>query len=453
MKSVNPSIGEVIHDYSPHSEQQIATSIENAQACFLEWKQEPFAHRAALMREAAAVLRRYKNKFALLMAEEMGKVIREGEAEIEKCASVCEYYAQHAEAMLADEHIKTEARSSYISYRPIGVVLAIMPWNFPFWQVFRFAAPNLMAGNVGVLKHASNVSGCALAIEEIFREAGFPQGCFTTVLVSGAEAESIIEHPFIRAVTLTGSCEAGRKVAAKAGACLKKTVLELGGSDAYVVLSDADLKSAAKECAKSRLINAGQSCVAAKRFIVHSSVRTKFEKYFVAYLETIITGDPQDAKSGIGPMARVDLRDALHEQVQKSIAQGAKLLLGGTVPPGKGAFYLPTVLTSVTPGMPAFDEELFGPVAAIIEAKDEEEAFALANASSFGLGSAVFTSDTQRGEKLARTKLDAGQAFVNSLVRSDPRLPFGGVKDSGYGRELSALGIKEFVNAKTIYVA
>lgn len=453
MKSINPSTGELIHDYPAHSGEQVLASIENAQSCFLQWKEEPFVHRATLMCKAATVLRGHKTKLAMLMADEMGKPLREGIAEVEKCAIVCEYYAQHAETVLADEPIKTEASTSYITYQPIGIVLAIMPWNFPFWQVFRFAAPNLMAGNVGMLKHASNVPGCALAIEQVFLEAGFPRGCFSTLLVGGAEAETIIEHPLVRAVTLTGSCEAGRKVAAKAGACLKKTVLELGGSDPYVVLSDADLKMAAVECAKSRLINSGQSCIAAKRFIVLSSVRQEFEKHFVEYFKTIVAGDPKDPDSGIGPMARVDLRNELHSQVEKSVSHGARVLLGGKVPSGKGAFYPPTVLTSVKPGTPAFDEELFGPVAAIIEAKDEEEAFTLANATSFGLGSAVFTSDTARGEKLAKSKLEAGQAFVNALVRSDPCLPFGGVKDSGYGRELSTLGIREFVNAKTIYVA
>ncbi len=452
MKSINPATGETIREYAPHTEQQIAGRIAHAHACFLEWKEVPFAKRAAPMRAAAGVLRKRQAELAILMAEEMGKPLKEGGQEIEKCATACEYYAGNAEELLADEHIKTEARSSFVTYQPLGVILAIMPWNFPFWQVFRFAAPHLMAGNAGVLKHASNVSGCALAIEEIFHEAGFPEGCFTTLLVSGAEVDKVIENSHIRAVTLTGSSEAGKAVAAKAGAYLKKTVLELGGSDPYVVLPDADIKAAATECAKSRLVNAGQSCIAAKRFIVVSSVREEFERHFLAYFKTIVMGDPRDVTTTMGPLARADLRDTLQKQVVESLAGGAKLLLGGKAPEGKGAFYPPTILTAVKPGMPAFDEELFGPVAAIVEAKDEEEAFTFANRSRFGLGSAVFTSNMERAAMLAK-KLDAGQAFVNALVRSDPRLPFGGVKESGYGRELSALGIKEFVNAKTVYVA
>lgn len=452
MQSINPATGDIIREYRPFTEAQIENCLTKAQQCFTQWKTESFSKRASLLAKAAGLLRERKTALAALMADEMGKLLSDGEAEIEKCAGVCDYYAKNAESFLQDEIIKTEARKSFITYQPLGVILAVMPWNFPFWQVFRFAAPNLMAGNVGVLKHSSNVCGCALAIEEVFRDAGFPEGCFNTLLVSSKSVDNIIAHPVIRAVTLTGSTAAGKAVAKKAGECLKKTVLELGGSDAYVVLADADVEKAAVECAKSRLINAGQSCIAAKRFIVVSSVKAAFEKHFIAYFKTIHAGDPKDKASGMGPMARHDLRDALHKQVRQSIEKGAKLLLGGEIPQNKGAYYPPTILGNVKPGMPAFDEELFGPVAAIIEAKDEQDAFALANYTCFGLGSAIFTGNAQP-ETLARTALDAGQTFVNALVRSDPRLPFGGTKESGYGRELGHLGIREFVNAKTVYIA
>ena len=450
MKSINPTTGALIKEYTPYTEAEIKTRIEAAHACFTKWRHSTFAVRADHMKKAAALLRERQKELALLMAEEMGKVLKEGEAEIEKCASVCDYYAEHAEKFLADVPLESDAAKSFLTYQPIGVVLAIMPWNFPFWQVFRFAAPNLMNGNVGVLKHASNVSGCALAIEEIFHDAGFPEGCFTTLLVPGDKTTALIANDHIRAITLTGSNAAGKKVAAKAGECLKKTVLELGGSDAYVVLADADIKAAAVECAKSRLLNAGQSCIAAKRFIVVASAMQEFQKHFIAYFEKITVGDPRDAKTDIGPLARADLRDQLHEQVEKSIAQGASLLLGGIVPKDAGAFYPVTVLGDVKPGMVAFDEELFGPVAAFVTATDEAHAFELANLSQFGLGSAIFTGDTKRAEQLARTSIDAGQTFVNSFVKSEPRLPFGGTKQSGYGRELGDMGIQEFVNKKLV---
>jgi succinate-semialdehyde dehydrogenase/glutarate-semialdehyde dehydrogenase len=453
MKSVNPAEGITIQSYSPHSPAEVDRAITKAQAAFKQWREKGFAERIALLKRVAILLRARKATLAQLMAEEMGKVIKEGEQEIEKCATACDFYADHGPAMLADEPLVSEARSSFITYQPLGVILAVMPWNFPFWQVFRFAAPNLMAGNVGLLKHASNVCGCALAIETLFRDAGFPEGCFTTLLISSHDVERVIRHPTVVAVTLTGSAGAGRSVAAIAGSVLKKTVLELGGSDAYVVLADADIAKAAEECAKSRLLNAGQSCIAAKRFIVLSSVYKEFEKHFIHYFSNVRMGEPTDPHAQIGPLARVDLRDALHEQVERSIKRGAKLALGGKVPEGLGAFYPPTVLTNVNPGMPAFDEEMFGPVASLIEARDEDDAFSLANATSFGLGSALFTSDLKRGKELARTKLDAGQAFVNTLVRSDPRLPFGGIKESGYGRELGLYGLREFVNAKTVYIA
>jgi succinate-semialdehyde dehydrogenase/glutarate-semialdehyde dehydrogenase len=453
MQSVNPATGAVIQEYTPHTQADITLMLARAQDCFLLWRDTSFEERAAKLQKAGALLRERKPELAALMADEMGKVLKDGESEIEKCALACDHYAVHAQAMLADVIIPTEARASFVTYRPLGVILAIMPWNFPFWQVFRFTAPNLMAGNVGILKHASNVCGCALAIQQLLRDAGFPEGCFTTLLVPGDEVEKLIEHPYIAAVTLTGSALAGRAVAAKAGACLKKSVLELGGSDPYVVLPDADIAQAAQECARSRLTNVGQSCIAAKRFIVVSSVLEAFEKHFVDSFRAIRMGDPKDPATQIGPMARADLRDALHDQVRGSITLGARLLLGGEIPKQPGAYYPPTVLTHVKPGMPAFDEELFGPVAAIVAAANEEEAFGLANLSSFGLGSALFTSDLSRAWNLAKTSFDAGQTFVNTLVHSDPRLPFGGIKESGYGRELGTMGIREFVNAKTVYIA
>ncbi len=333
------------------------------------------------------------------------------------------------------------------------MILAVMPWNFPFWQVFRFAAPNLMAGNAGLLKHASNVQGCALAIEEVFRDAGFPEGLFKTLLIPGSRVDPVIEHPLVRGVTLTGSTPAGKAVASKAGEALKKTVLELGGSDPYVILEDADLESAAAVCATARLVNSGQSCIAAKRFIVVAGVREEFERRFVAAMAATKMGDPMEEDTVVGPQARADLRDELHDQVVRSIAAGARCILGGKIPEGPGAFYPPTVLTDVGPGMPAYSEELFGPVATLIPVENEEEALRVANDTSFGLGAAVFTRDVERGARIAREELEAGACFVNDFVRSDPRLPFGGVKESGYGRELSPFGILEFVNIKTVWVA
>jgi succinate-semialdehyde dehydrogenase/glutarate-semialdehyde dehydrogenase len=356
--------------------------------------------------------------------------------------------------MLADEPLALDgdARKAFVSYRPLGVVLAVMPWNFPFWQVFRFAAPTLMAGNGAVLKHASNVSGCALAIESVFREAGFPENLFRTLLLSSERVQKVIEHPAIRAVTLTGSTPAGQAVASQAGAVLKKTVLELGGSDPYLVLADADLEPAVDACVTSRLINSGQSCIAAKRFVVVAEVRKQFERLFVESMAAKRLGDPLDDATDIGPQARADLRDELHRQVIASIEAGARCLLGGEVPDSPGAHYPATVLTDVAPGMPAYDEELFGPVAAIIPVADEEQAIAVANDSEFGLGAAIFSADTARAERLARDRLEAGSCFVNGFVRSDPRVPFGGIKHSGYGRELGAFGIREFVNIKTIWI-
>lgn len=428
------------------------SALEQIHSAFLEWRATGFAERTTLMRNAACLLREEVENHARLMTEEMGKPICNARAEIEKCAWVCDYYADNAEVFLQDEAFKTEASESYATFQPLGVILAIMPWNFPFWQVFRCAAPSLMAGNTIALKHASNVPGCALAIESIFERAGFPPSAFRTLLVGSKEVSAIIENPLVKAVTLTGSTEAGSVVSAKAGTLLKKTVLELGGSDAYIILEDADLESAIAACIASKLTNSGQSCIAAKRFIVVEPLKKQFVELFVNQMRATKMGDPMLEDTIVGPLARYDLRDNLHKQVQKSIDKGAKCLLGGEIPEGKGAFYPPTVLTNIKKGMPAYDEELFGPVAAIISAKDDEEAIKLANDSQFGLGAAVFTRDIEKGRQIAANEIEVGCCFVNDFVKSDPRLPFGGIKDSGYGRELSYYGIKEFVNIKTIVV-
>jgi len=398
------------------------------------------------------LLKTKKEELAMLMALEMGKVKREGIAEIEKCAWVCDYYAVNAESFLENEPIATEATKSYVSYQPIGTILAIMPWNFPFWQVFRFAAPTLMAGNTAVLKHASNVPGCAMAIEELFREAGFPENVFRSLLISSKQVAKVIQHKAVKAVSLTGSTPAGKSVATLAGAELKKCVLELGGSDPYLILEDANIEKAAKKCALGRLINAGQSCIGAKRFIVVEKVYAHFLELFTHEMTAADFGDPSDEESTIGPLARADLRDELHKQVVDSVAKGAEVIIGGEIPNRKGAYYPPTILENVQPGMPAYDEELFGPVASVIKVKDVKEAIAVANDTVFGLGAAVFTSNTKMGENIAEMQLEAGACFVNDFVKSDPRLPFGGIKTSGYGRELAEQGIKEFMNVKTVVV-
>lgn len=450
--TIDPTTGETIRVYTELSPGEAALIVENADNAFHSWRRTSFDERAALMRQAASILRAGADEFARLMAEEMGKPVRDGRAEAEKCAWVCDYYAENAGRFLAPEYVETDAQESFVTFQPLGVILAVMPWNFPFWQVFRFAAPALMAGNTAVLKHASNVPGCALAIEDIFRQAGFPEGVFRTLLVGSNQVDGIIEHPLVRAVTLTGSTPAGRAVAAKAGEMLKKTVLELGGSDAYVVLDDADLDHAVETCVSSRLINSGQSCIAAKRFIVTAKNREAFERRYVERMKRARVGNPLDEATEVGPQARADLRDDLQRQVEESVARGARLLLGGEIPDGPGAFYPPTVLTGVRRGMPAYEEELFGPVAAIIPVADEEEAIRVANDSVFGLGAALFTQDLERGRRLAAERIEAGTVVVNTFVRSDPRLPFGGIKESGYGRELSHYGIKEFVNIKTVYL-
>jgi succinate-semialdehyde dehydrogenase / glutarate-semialdehyde dehydrogenase len=453
LQSLNPSDGTLIREYPETSDAEVALALSEASVAFDSWRRTSFDERAAVLRRAGALLRERRDALARLMALEMGKPVTQGLAEADKCAGACDFYAERAERLLAPEAAATEASSSYVAFEPLGVVLAVMPWNFPLWQVFRFAAPALMAGNVGLLKHASNVTGCALAIEEILHAAGVPRGAFRTLVVPSSRVAGLIEAPQVAAVTITGSTPAGRAVAAKAGAELKKSVLELGGSDAYVVLEDADVDAAAEICAASRLINGGQSCIAAKRFVVVEPVRERFLERLVERMRTRRMGDPLDPATAVGPQARRDLRDELDRQVKASLAKGARARLGCAVPDGPGAFYPPSVLAGVTPGMPAFDEELFGPVAAVIAAKDEKDAIRLANHTVFGLGAAVFTADRARGERIARHELEAGSCFVNAPVRSDPRLPFGGIKQSGYGRELGAFGIREFVNVKTVYVA
>lgn len=449
----NPATGERLRDYQAMTTEEALDAANESHRAFLEWRRSSFEDRSTIMKRVAEVLRSRRGQLAELMALEMGKPITQGASEVDKCAWVCEHYAGHGAAYLEPESVATEASRSFVACRPLGVILAIMPWNFPFWQVFRFAAPALMAGNTALLKHASNVPGCALAIEDIFNEASLPSGVFRTVLIGSDEVGALIDHERIAAVTLTGSAPAGREVAARAGRALKKTLLELGGSDPYVVLENADIRGAARACVTGRLINSGQSCIAAKRFIVLESVREEFEQSVVEMMAAAAVGDPLDGKTEVGPLARSDLREELHGQVQRSIASGARCLLCGAIPDGPGFFYPSTVLTDVQPGMPAHDEELFGPVAAIVPVSDEKEALMVANSSSFGLGAAVFTSDSARGERLAVEELDAGCCFVNDFVRSDPRLPFGGIKESGYGRELAREGIREFVNIKTIWTA
>lgn len=452
LTSINPANNKLIKSYNEMTSEESSNIISLTNESFIKWKETSFKQRSELMKNAAKVLRENSEEYSVLMTLEMGKPIIQSRSEVEKCAWVCEYYADNAEKFLKDEIIKTDASNSFISYQPLGIVLAIMPWNFPFWQVFRFAAPNLMAGNAGLLKHASNVSGCALAIEDVFRKAGFPENLFRALLVTSKNVKEVIANEKVQAVTLTGSVPAGKSVASLSGSLIKKTVLELGGSDPYVILEDADLEKAALSCVTSRLINAGQSCIAAKRFIVVKSVYDEFEKLFFEIMSNKKMGDPLDVGNDLGPQASIALRDELHDQVLRSVKQGAEIILGGTIPETDGAFYPPTILRNVKPGMAAFDEELFGPVAALIKANDESDAINLANKSIFGLGAAVFTKDLKRGERIAKEKLNAGCCFVNDFVKSDPRLPFGGIKESGYGRELSPFGIKEFVNIKTVYI-
>lgn len=452
MKAINPATNELIKEYPEHTVAEVHDIIGMTDEAQKSWRTTTFAYRSQLMHQTAAVLRKNIDRYARLITVEMGKIISESKVEVEKCAWVCDYYADNAEKFLADEIVQTDASRSFVAFEPLGVVLAVMPWNFPFWQVFRFAAPAMMAGNGGVLKHASNVPGCALAIEEIFREAGFPENIFRTMMISSKLVEEAIRDWRVKAVTLTGSEPAGMSVASTAGRELKKTVLELGGSDPFIVLEDADLPACIATSATARMINAGQSCIAAKRFIVVESVVKEFEKQQTAIMQSLKIGDPLDPNTKVGAMARMDLLEELHEQVQHSIEMGARLLCGGKRVDRVGAFYEPTVLTNVKKGMPAYEQETFGPVSAIIPVKDAEEAIAVANDSVFGLGGSLWSKDLKKAEALAR-RIETGAVFVNGLTKSDPRLPFGGIKRSGYGRELSHYGIREFVNIKSIWIA
>ncbi len=451
IQTINPTSGEVLETFEPFSQQQIDRALDQAHQAFLSWRTMTFAERAKHLHSVASHLRDHKTALARIAVLEMGKSITEAEAEVEKCAWNCDFFADHAERILADEKVATNATESYVAFRPLGVILAIMPWNFPYWQVFRFAAPALMAGNTAVLKHASNVSRVALEIERIFQEAGLPQGVLRTVLVPGSETARLIEDPRIAAVTLTGSEVAGVEVAGTSGHVLKKTVLELGGSDAFIVLDDADLDEAAQVAVTARFQNNGQSCIAAKRFIVVDSVAEAFEQKFVANTARLKVGDPLEYDTRIGPLARKDLRETLDQQMQQSIQQGARVLIGGKAREGKGYFYEPTILTNVTPEMSVFKDETFGPVAAVIRARDVEHAIELANDSKFGLGSNLWTRNIEQARELA-ARIEAGGVFINGMTASDPRLPFGGVKRSGYGRELSSFGIQEFVNIQTVWI-
>jgi succinate-semialdehyde dehydrogenase/glutarate-semialdehyde dehydrogenase len=448
---VNPLDGRTLAEVDSFTPAVLETALYEASQAATAWSATPIAERCALLQRAAAVLRDHADDFARLMTLEMGKPIAEARAEIEKSARGCEYYATEGPGFLEDEVIASDAGRSLVTYQPLGTVLAVMPWNFPFWQVFRFAAPALVAGNTGLLKHASNVPQCAQAIETVFAEAGFPQGVFRTLMIPSAQVAAVIEDVRVHAVTLTGSEPAGRQVAATAGSQVKKSVLELGGSDPFIVLEDADLDLAVEQAVVSRFLNTGQSCIAAKRFIVVAAIADEFVARFKTAVEAMSMGDPLDETNRLGPMARIDLRDELHEQVVDSLTQGAVAVTGCNPEAGSGAFYQPSIIDHVKPGVRAYREELFGPVATVIRAADEAEAVHIANDTDFGLGGSVWTRDAERGERIAR-QLQCGCAFVNGMVKSDPRLPFGGVKNSGYGRELSRLGIHEFVNAKTIWI-
>ena len=451
VQTINPATGSIEKTFVEQTRQEVSDLLDKSHEAFLKWRETGFDARSHALKKAAAILRDGKDRFGGLITHEMGKPITQAIAEVEKCATVCDYYAGHAAEILARETIATDASESYVRFDPLGVVLAVMPWNFPFWQVFRFAAPALMAGNACVLKHASNVPMCALAIEDIFRQTGVPEHTFITLLIGAGLVAEVIAHPCVRAATLTGSDAAGRRIAQDCGAHLKKTVLELGGSDPFIVLDDAALDDAVKTAVDSRLLNNGQSCIAAKRFIIVEQVYDAFQARFVEAIKNIVVGNPMDTGAQLGPMAREDLLQKLHGQVQRSIAQGAELLCGGYRIEREGFFYAPTVLAQLKKGMPAYDDELFGPVACLIKARDQDEAVDIANASQFGLGASVWSADTGRARGLAG-RIEAGSVFINGMVKSDPRLPFGGIKNSGYGRELSHYGIKEFVNIKTVWV-
>ncbi|QDH80828.1 NAD-dependent succinate-semialdehyde dehydrogenase [Echinicola soli] len=452
MKSINPYTGELLEEFAEFTEKQVESAIQSGQNAFFSWREMPISQRAELMKKAGQVLRDNVNKYGEIISLEMGKVITESRSEVEKCAWVCEYYAEKAAEMLADAPISLpDGKKAKVVYNPLGIVLAVMPWNFPFWQVFRFAAPNLTAGNVGLLKHASNVPQCALAIEEVFTKAGFPEGVFQTLLVGSDKVANIIAHPDVKAATLTGSEKAGQIIAAQAGEQIKKTVLELGGSDPFIVLKDADVKEAAKVAAKGRMINFGQSCIAAKRFIIEEAIYDEFVINFKSAIESYSPGDPLDENAGYACMARPDLAMELYEQVEASIQKGAEVILEGIKPEEGKAFFKPYILGNLSSEMPAYREELFGPVASVFKVKDETEAIAIANDSDFGLGASLWTKDPEKADQLSR-KIESGAVFINSMVASNPYLPFGGIKKSGYGRELAENGIKEFMNVKTVYI-
>ena len=451
MNCTNPTTLEPIESPPLFSKQQMDAGLALASQAFESWRRTPMEERGRLMKSAATVLRRDRDRLARLMAQEMGKPVTAGEQEIEKCAWTCDYFADNAAELLKRESVITDASHSYVRYDPLGPVLAIMPWNFPYWQVFRFAAPTLMAGNVGLLKHAPNVPGCALAIERIFKEAGFPSGVFANLFLSNEQAAQVIAHPTVCAITLTGSGRAGRAVAAEAGKALKKVVLELGGSDPFIVLEDAEVEAVARMAAAARTINAGQSCIAAKRFIVDAAIADDFEYAMSEAMKALKVGDPLDRETAIGPIARLDLLENLEDQVRRTIQAGARLVCGGKRLERKGYFYEPAVLADVQPGMAAFDEETFGPVAAITSCSGAEDALRLANLSRYGLAASIWTQDIQKAEELA-ARIEAGCVFINGMVKSDARLPFGGIKESGHGRELATVGIREFVNVKTVWV-
>ena len=448
---VDPATGEQLRTIEGHDADDVEGMLATAMERFEEWSGRDIAEREDLLANVADVLRENQREYAELMTEEMGKPVTAAESEVEKCAWVCEYYAEHAGEQLATEEVETEAAESYVTYEPLGPILAVMPWNFPMWQVFRFAAPHLTAGNVGLLKHASNVPGTAEAIQEIFEEAGYPEGVFQTLLVGSDAIENVIADDRVAAVTLTGSEGAGRSVGKNAGEAIKKSVLELGGSDPFVVLDDADVQDAAETGSRARMINAGQSCIAAKRFIVHEDVHDEFVDAFRAELESLTVGDPTDEDTDVGPQAREDLMEDVHDQVERTVDEGATLELGGEPLDREGYYYPPTLLTDVEPDMTAATEEVFGPAAAVLKAGSEEEAIELANDTKYGLGASIWTEDRDRAKRLMR-ELEAGCVFCNELVKSDPRLPFGGVKNSGYGRELARHGIREFVNTKTNWI-
>ncbi|MBL1276180.1 MAG: NAD-dependent succinate-semialdehyde dehydrogenase [Ectothiorhodospiraceae bacterium] len=450
-QTTNPATDELVERFASWTEDELESALAQVSAITPLWAATPLPERCRLLNRLAEVIRGQQESLAQLVSLEMGKLIAESRAEVEKCALGCEFYAAQAATFLADERVETDARKSLVVYQPIGTVLAVMPWNFPLWQVFRFVAPTLAAGNTGLLKHASNVPQCALAIERLVQEAGFPDGVFRTLMIDARDVEGVIADARVQAVTLTGSEPAGRSVGAAAGKHLKKSVLELGGSDAFVVLEDADLEHTVQQAVVSRFMNCGQSCIAAKRFIVVEDIAEAFVSRFVQAVQALNVGDPVNETTTLAPMARPDLRDELHTQVQASIAAGAVLVTGGEPVAGPGAYYQATILDQVAPGMVAYEQELFGPVASVIRVADEAQALAVSNASRFGLGGSVWTQDSERGERFAR-QMQCGSAFVNGLVKSDPRLPFGGIKASGYGRELSHHGLREFVNAKTLWV-